>query len=56
MEEKITDIGMDALKRLEKVVPKMTARQKERFADVADGMILMSEYVERKNYQDQKIV
>ena len=49
MEDKITDIGMDALNRLGKIIPKMTERQKERFADVVDGMVIMSEYMENKS-------
>ena len=45
----ISDVGMEALKRLEKVIPKMTEKQKQRFADVAEGIVLMSEYKEKKD-------
>ena len=45
----ISDVGMEALKRLEKVIPKMTEKQKQRFADVAEGIVIMSEYKEKKD-------
>lgn len=47
--EQITDVGMEALERLRKVIPKMTDKQKQRFADVAEGIVIMSEYKEKKD-------
>ena len=50
----ISDIGTEALKRLEKTIPKMTERQKQRFADVAEGIMLMSEYKEKEKPAGQE--
>lgn len=47
--EQINDVGMEALDRLRKVIPKMTDKQKQRFADVAEGIVIMSEYKEKKD-------
>lgn len=44
----ISDVGMEALERLKKVIPKMTDKQKQRFADVAEGIAIMAEYKEQK--------
>ena len=49
----ISDIGTEALK-LEKTIPKMTERQKQRFADVAEGIMLMSEYKEKEKAAGQE--
>ena len=46
--EQITDVGMEALERLRKVIPKMTEKQKQRFADVAEGISIMAEYKEKQ--------
>lgn len=43
----ISDVGMEALERLKKVIPKMTDKQKQRFADVAEGIAIMAEYKEK---------
>lgn len=44
----INDVGMEALERLRKVIPKMTEKQKQRFADVAEGIAIMAEYKEKQ--------